>query len=153
MNTLRWLSVSFCRVCRLHLRSSSSSSLIYDIGPKGFTVSHALCSRMECMLCTLCTCSYESVFRPVMAKVMEVYNPTAIVLQCGADSLTGDRLGCFNLTVKVRPCEYIVYISEKPLVVRRCIRHLCASSGGCSPCRKRATGSLTVRIALLLRYG
>jgi histone deacetylase 1/2 len=31
---------------------------------------------------------------------MDVYRPTAIVLQCGADSLTGDRLGCFNLTLK-----------------------------------------------------
>ena len=35
-----------------------------------------------------------------MTRVMEVYRPGAIVLQCGADSLTGDRLGCFNLTVK-----------------------------------------------------
>ena len=31
---------------------------------------------------------------------MELYQPSAIVLQCGADSLTGDRLGCFNLTLK-----------------------------------------------------
>ena len=31
---------------------------------------------------------------------MEHYAPTVIVLQCGADSLAGDRLGCFNLTVK-----------------------------------------------------
>lgn len=31
---------------------------------------------------------------------MEVYRPSAVVLQCGADSLTGDRLGCFNLTLK-----------------------------------------------------
>lgn len=31
---------------------------------------------------------------------MESYRPSAVVLQCGADSLTGDRLGCFNLTVK-----------------------------------------------------
>ena len=31
---------------------------------------------------------------------MEMYRPTAIVLQCGADSLTGDRLGCFNLTLR-----------------------------------------------------
>lgn len=43
--------------------------------------------------------SFESVFQPVMAKVMESYRPTAIVLQCGADSITGDRLGCFNLTL------------------------------------------------------
>jgi histone deacetylase 1/2 len=44
--------------------------------------------------------SYSSVFEPVIEKIMEVYKPTAIVLQCGADSLTGDRLGCFNLTLK-----------------------------------------------------
>ena len=43
--------------------------------------------------------SYETVFKPVMNAVMTRYNPTAIVLQCGADSLTGDRLGCFNLTL------------------------------------------------------
>jgi histone deacetylase 1/2 len=44
--------------------------------------------------------SYDTIFQPVMTKVMEIYQPNAIVLQCGADSLTGDRLGCFNLTLK-----------------------------------------------------
>lgn len=44
--------------------------------------------------------SYEEIFQPVVTKVMEYYQPSAVVLQCGADSLTGDRLGCFNLTVK-----------------------------------------------------
>lgn len=44
--------------------------------------------------------SYESIFKPVMTKVMEMYQPSAVVLQCGADSLSGDRLGCFNLTLK-----------------------------------------------------
>jgi acetoin utilization deacetylase AcuC-like enzyme len=34
-----------------------------------------------------------------MSRVMEMYRPSAIVLQCGADSLTGDRLGVFNLTL------------------------------------------------------
>lgn len=31
---------------------------------------------------------------------MEVYDPSAIVLQCGADSLAWDRLGTFNLTLE-----------------------------------------------------
>jgi len=31
---------------------------------------------------------------------MEWYRPGAVVLQCGADSLAGDRLGCFNLSLK-----------------------------------------------------
>lgn len=44
--------------------------------------------------------SYKSIFRPVIGKVMEMFSPGAIVLQCGADSLSGDRLGCFNLSVK-----------------------------------------------------
>lgn len=44
--------------------------------------------------------SYEKIFKPIMSKVMEMYQPSAIVLQCGADSLSGDRLGCFNLTLK-----------------------------------------------------
>ena len=39
-------------------------------------------------------------FKPVMRKIMEVYRPEAVVLQCGADSLGCDRLGCFNLSVK-----------------------------------------------------
>merc|ERR1712224_656023 len=44
--------------------------------------------------------SFVSVFRPVLKRVMERYAPEAIVLQCGADSLAGDRLGCFNLTLQ-----------------------------------------------------
>lgn len=44
--------------------------------------------------------SYDSIFVPIISKVMETFQPSAVVLQCGADSLTGDRLGCFNLTVR-----------------------------------------------------
>ena len=31
---------------------------------------------------------------------METYNPSAIVLQCGTDSLSGDKLGCLNLSMR-----------------------------------------------------
>ncbi|KAK6148316.1 hypothetical protein DH2020_019228 [Rehmannia glutinosa] len=44
--------------------------------------------------------NFRSLFRPIIQKVMEVYQPDAVVLQCGADSLGGDRLGRFNLSVK-----------------------------------------------------
>lgn len=44
--------------------------------------------------------SYDAIFVPIMSKVMETFQPSAVVLQCGADSLTGDRLGCFNLSIK-----------------------------------------------------
>ena len=44
--------------------------------------------------------SFAYVFKPVIQSIMTRFQPGAIVLQCGADSLTGDRLGCFNLTLK-----------------------------------------------------
>jgi len=44
--------------------------------------------------------SYNQIFKPVIQSVMEYYRPTAIVLQCGADSLANDRLGCFSLSAK-----------------------------------------------------
>ncbi|OAY77749.1 Histone deacetylase 19 [Ananas comosus] len=44
--------------------------------------------------------NYHSLFKPIMTKVMEVFDPNAVVLQCGADSLSGDRLGRFNLSVR-----------------------------------------------------
>eukprot|EP01068_Selenidium_serpulae_P010080 Selendium_serpulae@DN5385_c0_g1_i10.p1 len=48
-------------------------------------------------------CSNETfmvTFKRVMDLVMSYYRPEAIVLQSGADSLSGDRLGCFNLTLQ-----------------------------------------------------
>lgn len=44
--------------------------------------------------------SYKSIFEPVIGWVMKYYNPSAVVLQCGGDSLSGDRLGCFNLSMR-----------------------------------------------------
>jgi histone deacetylase 1/2 len=44
--------------------------------------------------------AYKNIFEPVISAVMEYYKPEAIVLQCGGDSLSGDRLGCFNLSMK-----------------------------------------------------
>lgn len=44
--------------------------------------------------------SYKGIFEPVIKHVMEWYRPEAVVLQCGGDSLSGDRLGCFNLSMR-----------------------------------------------------
>lgn len=44
--------------------------------------------------------SYKSVFEPVISQIMEHYRPSAVVLQCGSDSLAGDKLGCFNLSMR-----------------------------------------------------
>lgn len=43
--------------------------------------------------------SYRSIFCPVIQHIMDWYRPSAVVLQMGADSLSGDRLGCFNLSM------------------------------------------------------
>jgi histone deacetylase 1/2 len=42
---------------------------------------------------------FTDLFKVVISKTVETYQPGAIVLQCGADSLTRDRLGRFNLTL------------------------------------------------------
>jgi acetoin utilization deacetylase AcuC-like enzyme len=43
--------------------------------------------------------TFLDAYKPVIDKIMDVFNPGAIVLQCGADSLAFDRLGYFNLTI------------------------------------------------------
>ena len=50
---------------------------------------------------------------------MEWYRPGAVVLQCGADSLAGDRLGCFNLSHKghARCVEYVKKFGLPTLVL------------------------------------
>jgi histone deacetylase 1/2 len=44
--------------------------------------------------------SYKGIFEPVIKATMDYYQPSAVVLQCGGDSLSGDRLGCFNLSMR-----------------------------------------------------
>jgi len=63
--------------------------------------------------------SFLGIFKPVIQSVMERFAPGAVVLQCGADSLSGDRLGCFNLTLRNVPrCwtyETAVLLDEKDI--------------------------------------
>ncbi|XP_015782606.1 histone deacetylase 3 [Tetranychus urticae] len=62
--------------------------------------------------------NYATVFKPVIDKVIQCYQPTAIVLQCGADSLAADRLGCFNLSIKGHgECVKYVKTFNLPLLV------------------------------------
>jgi len=85
-----------------------------DIGAKegtGFSVNAPLTSGITDQ-------SYREIFQPIMSKIMEVYQPGAIVLQCGADSLTGDRLGCFNMTLHGHAeCVSFVKTFGRPVLV------------------------------------
>lgn len=43
---------------------------------------------------------YIFLFKSIIGPCIRTYQPGAIVLQCGADSLGCDRLGCFNLNIR-----------------------------------------------------
>ncbi|KAM0676221.1 Histone deacetylase 3 [Gurleya vavrai] len=43
--------------------------------------------------------SYKYIFEPIVYNAVRKFNPNVIVLQCGADSLAADRIGCFNLSI------------------------------------------------------
>jgi histone deacetylase HOS2 len=43
---------------------------------------------------------YVFLFKTIVGMCVDRFQPTAIVLQCGADSLAGDRLGRFNVQVQ-----------------------------------------------------
>ena len=58
------------------------------------------CINVSVTACRFCILITYLFFLKVITKVMEMYQPSAVVLQCGADSLSGDRLGCFNLSLK-----------------------------------------------------
>ena len=55
--------------------------------------------------------SYEIIFKPIIKNLINWFRPHAILLQCGGDSLTGDRLGCFNLTIKGH-AECVKYVKS-----------------------------------------
>ncbi|XP_057781938.1 histone deacetylase 17 isoform X2 [Salvia miltiorrhiza] len=62
--------------------------------------------------------SFLRLFKTIILKVVECYAPGAIVLQCGADSLAGDRLGCFNLSIDGHAaCVKFVKQLNLPLLV------------------------------------
>ncbi|TIB33919.1 hypothetical protein E3P86_02905 [Wallemia ichthyophaga] len=62
--------------------------------------------------------SYQSVFKPTIQRIMEYYRPGAVVLQCGADSLAGDKLGVFNLSMKGHAeCVDFVKKFDLPMIV------------------------------------
>lgn len=61
---------------------------------------------------------YQKLFEDIVRPCVRTYQPTAIVLQCGADSLGGDRLGCFNVNIKAHgACVAFVKKFDVPLLV------------------------------------
>ncbi|KAF1743016.1 hypothetical protein MXB_786 [Myxobolus squamalis] len=82
----------------VHLEQKGS---IYEIGKESgsnFSLNIPLKSGVddECLRYN----SYLYVFKPIVSDTIQSFQPSCIVLQCGADSLAGDRLGRFNLSFK-----------------------------------------------------
>ena len=62
--------------------------------------------------------SFEYIFKKTVENINEKYKPNVIVIQCGADGLSGDRLGCFNLSVSGHgSCLKYVKSLNLPLLV------------------------------------
>lgn len=62
--------------------------------------------------------SYLNLFKPIINCAVERFRPGAIVLQCGSDSLSGDRLGGFNLSlIGHASCVQFVKSLDLPLLV------------------------------------
>jgi histone deacetylase 1/2 len=61
---------------------------------------------------------FKGVFEPVIQRILDWYRPNAIVLQLGADSLAGDKLGCFNVTMEGH-AESVKFLRNKgiPLIM------------------------------------
>lgn len=74
--------------------------------------------------------TYRYLFQNIVSATVEHYNPTAIVLQCGADSLGYDRLGCFNLNIKGHG-ECVAF--AKRYTLARGIPLLVVGGGGYTP--------------------
>lgn len=61
---------------------------------------------------------YQWLFKTITGAVVEKYQPNAIVLQSGADSLGGDRLGRFNLNITAHgSCVETVKHYGRPLLL------------------------------------
>ncbi|KAK0485372.1 histone deacetylase 19, partial [Armillaria luteobubalina] len=54
----------------------------------------------------------------VVDKILEVFQPNTVVLQCGADSLSVGKLNCLNLTMHGH-AHYVQYLRKKnvPLIL------------------------------------
>lgn len=43
--------------------------------------------------------TYKGIFEPLVDRIFETFKPSVVLMQCGGDSLSGDRLGVFNLSI------------------------------------------------------
>jgi len=71
--------------------------------------------------------SYKGIFEPVIGWVMEFYKPSAVVLQCGGDSLSGGKL------------DLLIHDSKHRLIIIQTVSD--ASTSACAAMRIASTTS------------
>ncbi|KAK4626155.1 putative histone deacetylase HOS2 [Fulvia fulva] len=57
---------------------------------------------------------YKFLYEEVTGRAIDAFKPSAVVLQCGADSLGGDRLGQFNINIKQHG-ECVSFVKKRGL--------------------------------------
>ncbi|KAK0402865.1 hypothetical protein QR680_016582 [Steinernema hermaphroditum] len=91
-NTDRVMTLSFHQYGRFFF---PESGCMYDVG-HGKGQFYAVNVPLKPGIDDAC---YHALFKPIVRKAIEAYDPMVIVMQCGADSLQDDELGGFNLTI------------------------------------------------------
>ncbi|KAH8064415.1 NAD-dependent histone deacetylase [Aureococcus anophagefferens] len=79
--TNRVMTVSFHKFGEYFPGTGDAHDVGYDEG-KNYAINFPLHDGMD-------DASFKSIFEPIIGKIMEVFAPGAVVLQCGADSLRG----------------------------------------------------------------
>jgi histone deacetylase 1/2 len=60
--------------------------------------------------------AFEQCFKPIIDKIFQTFAPSAVVMCCGADSISGDRIGCWNLSLKGH-AGAVAYLKSKGVPV------------------------------------
>lgn len=87
------MTVSFHQYAKDFFPETGSLESVGEGAGRGYTVNVPIKSGID-------NTSYVNLFRRVMDRIMGSYRPDVVVIQCGADSLSKDLLGCMNLTVQ-----------------------------------------------------
>ncbi|KAI9796200.1 MAG: histone deacetylase [Piccolia ochrophora] len=112
------------RVMTLSFHKYDKDNFFPGTGPLSSTgPTHSLAPGAHCSLNVplndgIDDSDYTRLFRAVVGPAIATYQPTAVVLQCGADSLGCDRLGCFNLNIRAHgDCVAFVKSFNLPTVI------------------------------------
>ena len=90
--TDRVMTVSFHKYGSFFPGTGSINDIGVDTG-KYYSVNYPMDEGID-------DATYHYAFKVVMEEIKNRFKPDAIYLQCGTDSLSSDRLGMFNLSVK-----------------------------------------------------